>query len=138
METFTQRLNRLVAEKKAQDISVLAIARRAEVGGTTLRKLLSGDSLKPDIQTAEKLAKALGVTRDELLHGRKVKGPESLEQLNSMMESYIEAEVRRRVADELARLRDRETTKKDLRHSLDLLHQEWMAGATEPLLVKPS
>ncbi len=102
METFTQRLNRMVAEKKANDVSVLAIARRAEIGGTTLRKLLSGDSLKPDIQTAERLAKALGVSRDELLHGRKPKGPESLEEMLEVTNAFIEAEVDRRLRLKLA------------------------------------
>lgn len=104
METFTERLNRLVDAKREQGISVLAIARRAQLGGTTLRKLISGDSLKPDIATAKKLAKALGVSQDYLLDGKEKKGPESLEQLTGMMEAYIEAEVKRRVAEQIASL----------------------------------
>lgn len=119
MEAFKDRLKRLIGDRPTA-----AIARRAQVSDTALRKMLSGLTRTPDVQTADKLAKALGVTRDELLYGKKSTGPESLEQLNVAVQHYIDYEVKRKL-DEAIETEIKQRVERQVAERLALLRAAW-------------
>jgi transcriptional regulator with XRE-family HTH domain len=53
--------------RKAKGLSQEKLARLADVANNTLIKMESGENINPTLETLKKVAKALGVSVDELI-----------------------------------------------------------------------
>jgi transcriptional regulator with XRE-family HTH domain len=65
-QLFVANVNALI---DAGDVSISEIARRAEINRVGLSRLLNGIQPGLTVDTAEKIAEAVGVSLDELLAG---------------------------------------------------------------------
>lgn len=59
------------ALRQKRKLSQEKLARLADISLNTLTKIESGFTKRPSIQTIHKIARALGVSLDELVEGRK-------------------------------------------------------------------
>lgn len=100
---------------KASGLEIPVIARHARVSKSWIYDIINGDIQSPGVDKLDRLAKALGVTRDWLLTGKEHDEPtiENLAQLVAWdkqqaqqrlrhLENVIEAEVQRRLEERWA------------------------------------
>lgn len=100
-----ERLRAVITESGQ---SIEAVARRAEMGPSQLRKIMRGETESPGIVNFARIARALGVTIDYLLIGvDDVEGPDelSLDELSRVL--LLLGRTRGKNAAELAALLER-------------------------------
>lgn len=61
--------NNIKKLREAKGLSQEKLARLADVANNTLIKMESGENKNPTLETLKKVAKALGVSVDELING---------------------------------------------------------------------
>lgn len=125
-ESFADRLKRLVDGKRADGVSAAAIARKAHISKAQMSNLMTGTSWRPNVDTLEGLAYALGVDRDYLWLGKQPE-PEmnSMPQFLGWLNQERDALLRNAeavITAEARRLADRAVAAE--RHRLD---EEWHA-----------
>jgi len=69
MSTSQNLSNNIKKLREAKGLSQEKLARLADVANNTLIKMESGENKNPTLETLKKVAKALGVSVDELING---------------------------------------------------------------------
>ena len=121
-------LKNLLDIKKEKNMSTATIAIRSGLPEKTVRRVLSGETQNPYLDTLDRIATALGVGIGDILAGtRAVVSDESNAELQAIIDA-LTAENSKLKASELSLLLELEKLKAEMQHKDEMLqvHKEYM------------